>query len=66
MDQTLALCADVKTPFSYPWFTANIPQPRRRPLFSELKQEMKQTNNREKRRKKTTKAMRDKASDMKT
>jgi hypothetical protein len=64
MDQTLALCADVKTPFSYPWFTANIlTTPQTHTFF---RTETNKRNNREKRRKKTTKAMRDKASDMKT
>jgi hypothetical protein len=37
MIRAFALCADVKTPFSYPWFTANIHTTPQTPTFSELK-----------------------------
>jgi hypothetical protein len=33
MIRAFALCADVKTPFSYPWFTANILTTPQTPTF---------------------------------
>jgi hypothetical protein len=52
MIRAFALCADVKTPFSYPWFTANILTTPQTPTFFRSKLNKRTKQERETREKK--------------